>query len=109
MILESSLYFQFYVQRITLLELEFTYTGRYGKATRGPPAFPWVAWGLEHTRIFLASRNGDRSHCSYGFRTAELIGETLSKQIRIRDFNPHHVMHYKAGDGTGHLCWAIGN
>ncbi|OJA12087.1 hypothetical protein AZE42_02183 [Rhizopogon vesiculosus] len=85
MILESSLSFQVYVERITLLELESTYTGRYA---RDPPALPWVAWGLEHTRIFLASQDDDRNHYSYGFRTAELIGKTLSKQIRICDFDP---------------------
>lgn len=104
----SSYCIQIYVERNTLLELEYTYTSHYGKADQDSPPLPWSAWGPGRTQFFLANPNpnGDRNHCSYGFRTAELIGETFSsqgelrpRQLCIRDFNPHRVMHYKAGNG----------
>lgn len=102
----------FYVEQNSFLELESAYTNRYGKPSQyfNSRALPWSSWGPKYTWSFLG-RDGlgdsNRWHCSHGFRTADLIGDVWSpegrrqpRQLCIRDFNPHRVKHYKAGDGT---------
>jgi len=109
---EKYCYVTFYVEQNSFLELESTYTNRYGKPSQysNSRALPWSSWGPKHTWSFL-ERDGlrdrkrwDRSH---GFRTADLIGDAWSpegrqqpRQLCIRDFNPHRVKSYKAGYRT---------
>ncbi|KAG1769567.1 hypothetical protein EDD22DRAFT_147228 [Suillus occidentalis] len=100
----ESPYFTFYIERNTLLELESTYTSRYGEASQGSHNLPWSAWGPKHTRFFENSLNSC-THRIFGFRSAELIGELFScggqlqsRSLRIRDFNPHRVADFKAGN-----------
>ncbi|OJA12080.1 hypothetical protein AZE42_02188 [Rhizopogon vesiculosus] len=97
-----------YAEQNRFLELESTYTMLYGKCSQDSRALPWSAWGPGHTQFFSTNpSSGDRSHCCYGLRTAQLIGETIvsggqlqPRQLCIRDFNPHRMRHYKTGDGT---------
>ncbi|KAG1794703.1 hypothetical protein EV424DRAFT_1449787 [Suillus variegatus] len=91
----KSPYFTFYIERNTLLELESTYISRYGEASQDSPSLPWSAWGPKYTRFFENSYNSC-THRIFGFRSAELIGDLVSRDgvlqprpLRIRDFNPH--------------------
>jgi hypothetical protein len=100
----ESPYFTFYIERNTLLELESTYTSRYGEASQGSLNLPWSAWGPKYTRFFENSHSSC-THRIFGFRSAELIGELFSRggqlqsrSLRIRDFNPHRVADFKAGN-----------
>lgn len=95
-------YFTFYIERNTLLELESTYTSRYGESTQG--SLPWSAWGPKYTRFF-ENFQGSCTHRIFGFRSAELVGDLFSpggflqsRSLRIRDFNPHRVADFKAGN-----------
>jgi len=96
----------FYVEQSSFLELESTYTNRYGKPSQysNSRALPWSSWGPKHTWSFLESdRLGDsyRWRRSHGFRTADLIGGVgppeTHRHLCIRDLNPHRVKRYKAG------------
>ncbi|OJA20156.1 hypothetical protein AZE42_08452 [Rhizopogon vesiculosus] len=94
-----------YAEQNRFLELESTYTNLYGKGNQDSRALPWSTWGPGHTRFFSTGLSFcDYNHCCYGLRTAELISEKFGalqpRQLCIRDFNPHRVRHYKAGDGT---------
>ncbi|KAG2099291.1 uncharacterized protein F5147DRAFT_839468 [Suillus discolor] len=102
----KSPYFTFYIERNTLLELESTYISCYGEASQDSPNLPWSAWGSKHTRFFENS-NSSCIHRIFGFRSADLIGDLVSRDgvlqsrsLRIRDFNPHRVTDFKAGNIT---------
>ncbi|KAG2045298.1 hypothetical protein BDR03DRAFT_1086799 [Suillus americanus] len=102
----KSPYFTFYIERDTVLELESTYISRYGEASRNSPNLPWSAWGSKYTRFFENSYSSC-IHRIFGFRTAELVGDLVSREgelqprlLCIRDFNPHRVMDFKAGNTT---------
>jgi hypothetical protein len=93
--------FTSYVERNTLLKLESTYVSCYGKATEDSPDLPWSSWGPDHTRSFEESSFDPCKHSVIGFRTASLVGNQNSKRpLCIRDFNPHRVVDFKAGNGT---------
>ncbi|KAG2337603.1 hypothetical protein BDR05DRAFT_952473 [Suillus weaverae] len=93
--------FTTYVERNTLLELESTYMNRYGKASEDSPNLPWSSWGPNHTRSFEESSFDPCKHSVFGFRSASLVGDQNSKRpLCIRDFNPHRVVDFKAGNGT---------
>jgi hypothetical protein len=90
-----------YVERNTFLELESTYTSRYGKASEDSPNVPWSSWGPNHTRFFEESSFDPCKHVVFGFRSASLVGNQNSKRsLYIRDFNPHRVVDFKARNGT---------
>ncbi|KAG1777346.1 hypothetical protein EV702DRAFT_276208 [Suillus placidus] len=102
----KSPYFTFYIERNTVLELESAYTSRYGEASQDSPNLPWSAWGSKYTRFF-ENPCSSRIHHIFGFRSAELIGDLVSpggelqpRSLRIRDFNPHRVADFKAGNTT---------
>jgi hypothetical protein len=67
--------------------------------------FPWEEWGMQNTTCFV----GDYRQSLYGFRTVGFIDEGSSNwsseprpsRLCIRDFNPHNVCNYGAGDETG--------
>ncbi|KAG1748800.1 hypothetical protein EDD22DRAFT_917163 [Suillus occidentalis] len=83
--------FTSYIERNTLLELESTYVGRYGNSN----------WGPNHTRSFEESSFDPCKHSVFGFRCASLVGErNTQRPLCIRDFNPHRVVDFKAGNGT---------
>ncbi|KAG2370302.1 hypothetical protein BDR07DRAFT_1604133 [Suillus spraguei] len=99
-------YFTFYIERNTILELESTYISRYGEASQDSPNLPWSAWGPKYTQFFenLSTYNAC-AHRVFGFRSADLVGNFVSRQgepqprpLRIRDFNPHRVSDFKAGN-----------
>ncbi|OJA08006.1 hypothetical protein AZE42_01093 [Rhizopogon vesiculosus] len=102
--------FKLYIGQNTFLELESTYTNLYGIATQYSRALPWSAWGPQYTWFFSGNLNSYSWHSSHGFRTVELIGDIQPlggplhpRQLCIRDFNPHRVIHYKVGNRTkGH-------
>ncbi|OJA12068.1 hypothetical protein AZE42_02191 [Rhizopogon vesiculosus] len=97
--------FRCYIEQNAFLELESTYANLYGNASEDTPRLPWSSWGPKCTRFMKGS---GYNHCFYGLRTAELIGSAPSsaserdqlRKLCIRDFNPHQVMHYKAGNRT---------
>lgn len=100
----KSPYFTFYIERDTLLALESTYASRYGEASQNSPNLPWSTWGPGYTRFFENSTSSC-THRIFGFRSAELVGELFShsgaiqsRSLRIRDFNPHRVTDFKAGN-----------
>lgn len=102
----KSPYFTFYIERNTVLELESAYTSRYGEASKDSPNLPWSAWGSMYTQFFENSCSSLIHHI-FGFRSAELIGDLVSpggelqpRSLRIRDFNPHRVADFKAGNTT---------
>jgi hypothetical protein len=102
----ESPYFTFYIERNVLLELESTYTSRYGEASRDSPNLPWSVWGTKYTRFFENSYSSC-THRIFGFRSADLVGDLFSpagelqpRSLRIRDFNPHRVTDFKAGNQT---------
>ncbi|KAG0695484.1 hypothetical protein DFH29DRAFT_1083340 [Suillus ampliporus] len=99
--------FTFYVERNTLLELGSTYTSLYGQASQDSASLPWSTWGPKHTRTFKENKFDPCKHSVFGFRTAGLTGDLVSpegktqrRSLCIRDFNPHRVMDFKAGNGT---------
>ncbi|KAG2745016.1 hypothetical protein P692DRAFT_201793581 [Suillus brevipes Sb2] len=93
--------FTSYIERNTLLELESTYVGRYGKASEDSPNLPWSSWGPNHTRSFEESSFDPCKHSVFGFRCASLVGgRNTQRPLCIRDFNPHRVVDFKAGNGT---------
>jgi hypothetical protein len=103
----KSPYFTFYIERNAILELESTYISHYGEASQGSPNLPWSAWGSKYTRFFENSYSNSCVHRIFGFRSAELIGDLFSREgepqprlLRIRDFNPHRVTDFKAGNIT---------
>ncbi|KAG1732355.1 hypothetical protein EDB19DRAFT_2027004 [Suillus lakei] len=95
--------FTSYVERNTLLEFESTYTSRYGKASKKSSSLPWSSWGPNHTRTFEERSYDPTKHSIFGFRSVSLVGSPLGNSARsicIRDFNPHRVVDFKAGNGT---------
>ncbi|KAG2160182.1 uncharacterized protein EDB93DRAFT_1113785 [Suillus bovinus] len=105
---DTTPYFTFYIERKTILELESTYISRYGEASQDSPNLPWSAWGPQNTRFFENSYSSC-IHRIFGFRSAELIGDLVShrgdlqaRSLRIRDFNPHMVTDFKAGNIISH-------
>ncbi|KAG2360901.1 hypothetical protein BDR07DRAFT_1486460 [Suillus spraguei] len=91
--------FTSYVERNTLLELESTYTSHYGQANENSPNLPWSSWGPTHTRSFEESSFDPCKHSVFGFRSASLVGDQNSERpLCIRDFNPHRVVNFKAGN-----------
>jgi hypothetical protein len=93
--------FTSYIERNTLLELESTYVGRYGKASEDSPNLPWSSWGPNYTRSFEESSFDPCKHSVFGFRCASLVGgRNTQRPLCIRDFNPHRVVDFKAGNGT---------
>ncbi|KAG2360895.1 NADP-dependent oxidoreductase domain-containing protein [Suillus spraguei] len=93
--------FTSYVERNTLLELESTYTSHYGQANENSPNLPWSSWGPTHTRSFEESSFDPCKHSVFGFRSASLVGDQNSERpLCIRDFNPHRVVNFKAGNET---------
>ncbi|KAG2117749.1 hypothetical protein DEU56DRAFT_146364 [Suillus clintonianus] len=96
--------FTLFVERDTLLQLESTYTSRYGKATEDSPSLPWSSWGPNHTQSFVERSRDPCKHSVLGFRSVSLVGDRMSEReprpLRIRDFNPHRVANFKAGNGS---------
>ncbi|KAG2121444.1 hypothetical protein DEU56DRAFT_95880 [Suillus clintonianus] len=96
--------FTLFVERNALLELESTYTSRYGKATEDSPSLPWSSWGPNHTRSFVERSRDPCKHSVSGFRSVSLAGDRMSEREKrplcIRDFNPHRVADFKAGNGS---------
>ncbi|KAG1842258.1 hypothetical protein DFJ58DRAFT_806637 [Suillus subalutaceus] len=94
--------FTSYIERNTLLKLEATYTSRYGKASEDSPKLPWSSWGPNHTRSFEESSFDSCKHSVFGFRSVSLVGNRRESKrpLCIRDFNPHRVIDFKAGNGT---------
>lgn len=92
-----------YVERNTLLELQSTYTRRYGKASDSSPGLPWSEWGLKYTRFFREDPHDSCEHDIVGLRAVSLYGpQTMRPEPRplcIRDFNPNRVADFKAGNG----------
>ncbi|KAG1756990.1 hypothetical protein EDB19DRAFT_1198 [Suillus lakei] len=96
--------FTLYVERNTLLELESSYTSRYGKASENSSSLPWSSWGSNYTRSFEESSYDPCKHSVFGFRSVSLVGDQNSQHeprpLCIRDFNPHRVVDFKAGNNT---------
>ncbi|KAG2107023.1 uncharacterized protein F5147DRAFT_774624 [Suillus discolor] len=92
-----------YVERNTLLGLQSAYTRRYGKASDSSPSVPWSKWGLKYTRSFKGDSRDSCKHVIDGLRAVSLHGsQTMDPEPRplcIRDFNPHRVADFKAGNG----------
>ncbi|KAG1879599.1 hypothetical protein C8R48DRAFT_767849 [Suillus tomentosus] len=92
-----------YVERNTLLELQSAYTRRYGKASDSSPSLPWSEWGLKYTRSFRGDLDDSCKNVVFGLRAVSFLGsqimEPLPRPLCIRDFNPHRVADFKAGNG----------
>ncbi|KAG1799003.1 uncharacterized protein HD556DRAFT_166653 [Suillus plorans] len=92
-----------YVERNTLLELQSAYTRRYGKASDSLPSLPWSKWGLKYTRSFKGDSHDSCKHVIDGLRAVSLHGSQIMdpdpRPLCIRDFNPHRVADFKAGNG----------
>ncbi|KAG2121437.1 hypothetical protein DEU56DRAFT_834230 [Suillus clintonianus] len=96
--------FTFFIERDALLELESTYTSHHGKASNRSPSLPWSSWGPTHTRSFEERSYDPCKHSVFGFRSVSFVGDRKSEQqprpLCIRDFNPHRVADFKAGNGS---------
>ncbi|KAG2106624.1 uncharacterized protein F5147DRAFT_700840 [Suillus discolor] len=92
-----------YVERNTLLELQSTYTRQYGKASDSSPNLPWSEWGLKYTRSFRGDLLDTCKNVVFGLRAVSFVGSQirhpLPRALCIRDFNPHRVADFKAGNG----------
>ncbi|KAG2050599.1 hypothetical protein BDR06DRAFT_1011084 [Suillus hirtellus] len=92
-----------YVERNALLKLQSTYTRRYGKAGDSSPSLPWSEWGLKYTRSFREYSYDSCKHVVFGLRAVSLFGSQIQhpvpRPLCIRDFNPHRVADFKAGNG----------
>lgn len=100
---ESSTCVTLYVEHNTLLELQSTYTRQYGKARDSSPSLPWSKWGLKYTRSFKGDSHVSCKYVISGLRAVSLYGtqrmEPDPRPLCIRDFNPHRVADFKAGNG----------
>ncbi|KAG2118175.1 uncharacterized protein F5147DRAFT_807295 [Suillus discolor] len=92
-----------YVERNTLLKLQSTYTRQYGEASDSSPSLPWSKWGLKYTRSFRGDSYNSCKHVIFGLRAVSLFGSQtkhpVPRPLCIRDFNPHRVAEFKAGNG----------
>ncbi|KAG1825283.1 hypothetical protein EV424DRAFT_1345793 [Suillus variegatus] len=92
-----------YVERNTLLKLQSTYTRQYGKARDSSPSLPWSKWGPKYTRSFKRDSHDSCKYVISGLRAVSLYGTQIiepdPRPLCIRDFNPHRVADFKAGNG----------